>query len=95
MNLFIWHAIPADVLVDRFTMFLIVAESVENLCQCEVRQPPDDFFRSDAEFPQLGYRTHWGTGARHDGGSVENVFSADNVGMARGSGHESSFLCGT
>jgi hypothetical protein len=26
---------------------------------------------------------------------VENVFSADNVGMARGSGHESSFLCGT
>ena len=92
MNLFIWHAIPSDVLVDRFTMFLIVAESIENLGQCEVRQPPYDFLRSDAKFPQLGDRTNWSMGARHDGGSVENIFGADNVGVACGSSHDRGFL---
>lgn len=50
MNLFIWHAIPSDVLVDRFTMFLIVAESIENLGQCEVRQPPYDFLGATPNF---------------------------------------------
>ena len=63
MNLFSRDAIQADVLINRLTMLLIVAERIENLGQCQVRQPPDDFFRSNAEFPQLGDRAHWGTRA--------------------------------
>jgi hypothetical protein len=45
MNLFSRDAIPTDVFVDRFTMFLVIAEGIENLGQCQVRQPSDDFLR--------------------------------------------------
>lgn len=92
MNLFSRDAIQADVLINCLTMFLIVAESIEHLCQRQVRQPSDDFFRSNAEFPQLGDRAHWGTCACHNGGSVENVFGADDVRMACGGGHDRGFL---
>ena len=92
MNLFSRDAIQADVLINCLTMLLIVAESIEHLGQCQVRQPSDDFFRSNAEFPQLGDRAHWGTRACHDGGSVENVFGADNIGMACGGSHDRDFL---
>ena len=91
MNLFSRDAIQADVLINRLTMLLIVAERIENLGQCEVRQPPDDFFRSNAEFPQLGDCAHWGTCACHNGGSMENVFGADDVRMACGGGHDRDF----
>ena len=91
MNLFDRDAIQADVLIDRLTMLLIIAEGIEHLGQCQVRQPSDDFFRSNAEFPQLGDRAHWGTRACHDGSSVENVFGADDVGMASGGGHDRGF----
>ena len=37
MNLFSRDAIQADVLINRLTMLLIVAESIENLGQCQVR----------------------------------------------------------
>jgi hypothetical protein len=94
MNLFSRDTIQADVLINRLTMLLIVAESIEHLGQCQVRQPPDDFFRSNAEFPQLGNRAHWGTGARHNGGSAENVFGADDVRMACGGGHDRDFRRG-
>ena len=94
MNLFSRDAIQADVLINRLTMLLIVAESIENLGQCQVGQPPDDFFWGDAEFPQLGDCAHWGTCACHNGGSVENVFGADDVRMACGGGHDRGFLRG-
>ena len=81
MNLLIWHAIPTDVLIDRFAMFLIITQGIEDLGECEVRQPPDDFFRRDAEFPQLSDCAYRGAGPRDDGSPVENVFGADNVGM--------------
>lgn len=94
MNLFSWDAIQADLLINRLTMLLIVAERIEHLGQCQVRQPPDDFFRSNAEFPQLGDCAHWGTCACHNGGSVENVFGADDVRMACGGGHDRDFRRG-
>lgn len=94
MNLFSRDTIQADVLINRFAMFLIVAKSIEHLGQCQVRQPSDDFFRGDAEFPQLGDRTHWGTRTCHDGSSVENVFGADDIGMARGGGYDRDFRRG-
>lgn len=82
MNLLSRHAITTDVFVDRLAVLLVVAEGIEDLGECEVGQPPDDFFWSNAEFPQLGDRAHRGASTRHDGGSVENLFGADNVGMA-------------
>jgi len=81
VNLLIWHAISTDVLIDRFAMLLIITQGIENLGEGEVRQPPDDFFRRDAEFPQFSDRAYRGAGPRYDGSPVENVFGADNVGM--------------
>ena len=82
MNLLGRYTIQTDVFVDRLAMLLIVAEGIEDLGECEVGQPPDDFFRSNAEFPELGDRAHRGAGTRYDGGSVENLLGADNVWMA-------------
>ena len=95
MNLLGRYTIQTDVFVDRLAMLLIVTQGIEDLGQCEVGQPPDDFFRSNAEFPQLGNRAHWGTCACHDGGSAENVFGADDVRMACGGGHDRDFRRGT
>jgi hypothetical protein len=92
MNLLGRDAVPTDVLVDRFAMFLIVAEGIEDLGECEVRQPPDDFFRCDAKFPQFGNGPYRRAGAGHDGGSVKNLVGADNVGMARGCGHARAYF---
>lgn len=66
MNLFSRDAIQADVLINRLTILLIVAESIEHLSQCHC----------------------------HDGGSVENVFGADDVRMACGGGHDRDFRHG-
>lgn len=82
MNLLSRHAITTDVPVDRLAMILVVAQGIEDLGECEVGQPPDDFFRSNAEFPQLGDRAHRGASTRHDGGPVENLLGADNIWMA-------------
>jgi hypothetical protein len=94
MNLLGRNTVATDVLVDRLTMFLIVAEGIEDLGECEVRQPPDDFFWRDAKFPQLGNGPYRRAGAGHDGGSVKNLVGADNVGMARGRGHPRGLLRG-
>ena len=92
MNLLGRYAIQTDVFVDRLAMFLVVTQGIEDLGQCEVRETSDDFFRGDAEFPELGDRAHRGAATRYDGGSVENVFGADNVWMACRGCHNQSLL---
>ena len=92
MNLVDGDAIPTDVFVDRLSMLLLVTQGVEDLSQDKVRETPDDFFRGNAEFPQLGDRAHRRPGASDNGGSVEDLLSAHNVGMPRRSGHGRSLL---
>ena len=92
MNLLGRYAIPTDVFVDRLAMFLIVTQGIEDLGQCEVRETSDDFFRGDAELPELGDCAQWGAATRYDGGSVENLLGADNVWMACRGCHDQSLL---
>lgn len=92
MNFLGRYAISTDVFVDRLAMLLIVTQGIEDLGQCEVGETPDDFFRGDAELPELGDCAHRGAATRYDGGSVENVLGADNVWMACRGCHDQSLL---
>lgn len=93
MNLLSRDVISTDVLVDGFAMFLIIAEGIEDLSQGEVGKPPDDFFRGDAKLPQFSDGSYRSAGACHNGSPAENLFGADNVGMACRGGHDAN-LCG-
>lgn len=92
MNLAGRNAIPTNIFVDRLPMLLIVTQGIEDLRQGEVRETPGDFFRGNAEFPQLGDRAHRRPGTSHDGGSVEDLLGAHNVGMTRRRRHDQSLL---
>ena len=94
MNFLGRHTIATDVLVDRLSMLLIIAEGIEDLREGEVRQPPNNFFWGHTEFPQLGNRAHGRAGSCHDRSSAENILGADDVGMARGCGHIGGFRSG-
>lgn len=94
MDLSVRHAIAPDILVDRLTVLLVVAESIEDLGEREMREPPDNFLGGDAKLPQLGDRPHRGASACYDGGSVKDPLGADNVRMACRCRHDRGLLYG-
>jgi hypothetical protein len=57
-----------------------------------VRETSDDFFRGDAEFPELGDCAHRSAATRYDRSPVENLLGTDNVWMACGDCHDESLL---
>jgi len=87
MDLIVEDALTLDVFINRAAMVLIVAEGVEHLGKREVWEPHEDFFRGDAELPQLGYCPHRCSRPGDDRGAVENLLGTDHVRMLRGGCH--------
>ena len=87
MDLIVGDALALDVLINRAAMVLIVAEGIEQLGKREVWEPHEDFFRGDAELPQLGYCPHGRPRPGDDRGAVENLLGTDHVRMFRGGRH--------
>ena len=87
MDLIGGDALALDVIINRAALFLIVAEGVEHLGERKVGQPHDDFFRRDAELPQLSDRPHRRSRSGDDRSAVENLVSTYNVRVVGGGRH--------
>ena len=88
MDLIVGQAVALDVGINRIPMLLVVAQGIEYLCQCDVRQANHNLFGGEAELPQFGDGAHRRAGTCDDGCALEDLVGADNVGMLGGGRHQ-------
>ena len=60
-------SIQFDVVLDFFAVVVVVSKRVENLCQAQMRQIAEDFFRAFPKFPAFHDGADRCTGIFNDG----------------------------
>src|SRR3990172_6749132 len=71
-----------DILIDLFTVVVIIRQGIVNLGQCEVRKPRDQLFRGEAVVEDIGdHGPNRETGPSNDGTSPADFRISGNVRM--------------
>jgi hypothetical protein len=89
------HPQSHDVAVDLLLMVTVVTERVENLREREMRKPPGDLFRRDAEAPVLDDCPNRRPCALDDRFAAEDLVVRDDVAVFCRRSHPCALLSGS